>query len=239
MPTLLELLAEAWSRFRQTPTANTAVLWLLIAPSFAGTAVERLIGTGDPYWPGYTAPEWGIWPLIGTTVVLNLLIVWGTAAVLLAARGGARSDKALLAAAVPLIVPLLCTEILRACLTFLWLLALIVPGILYSLRTSLAQPIVAAEGLAFRPALKRSIALVKGRTAEVAWLLIGGALLLFLPIGFVAGMFQGILLALDPRLLAGIDVLQAAGEGIAAAVYAFFLTDIYQRLAHGRPKKAA
>lgn len=232
MPSLLPLLAESWGRFRKTPTVNAAVLWLLIVPSFAGAVAERLAGAALPYWPGYIAPADAVWLLLAAGIVLNLLIIWGTAAVLLAARGKPHSGKALMLAATPLILPLLCTELLRVCFTFFWMLLLIVPGILYSLRTSLAQPIIVAEGIAFRPALKRSIALVKGRTAEVAWLLIGGALLFFLPIGFIAGVLQALVAAVDPRLLAAVDALQAAAEAIAAAVYVFFITGLYDHLAH-------
>ncbi len=231
---MLELLTEAWDRFRRTPTVNAAVLWLLIVPTFAGAVTERLVDAATPYWPGYVAPDWAVWGLAASAITVNVLITWGVAAVLLAAHGKPRSEKALFAAAAPLIIPLLLTELLRACLTLLWLLALIVPGILYSLRTSLFQPAMVAEGLAFRPALQRSIALVKGRTGEVAWLLIGSALLIFLPIGFMAGVLQAFVGAIDPRLLAAVDAAQAAGEGIAATVYLFALTVLYERLAHGK-----
>jgi hypothetical protein len=237
VPPLLPLLAESWNHFRKTPAVNGALLWLLIVPSFAGAVAERLAGAAAPYWPGYVAPGWAVWPLLAASLLLNVLIVWGTAAALLAARGKPLTGKTLVRAAVPLIIPLLFTELLRACLTFFWLLLLIVPGILYSLRTSLAQPVVVAEGLAFRPALKRSVALVKGRTAEVAWLLIGGALLLFLPVGFVAGVLQGTVGTVDPRLLAGVDAFQAAAEGIAAVVYVFLLTAVYDHLAHHKAAK--
>lgn len=232
MPTIRSLLASAWMEYRRHPVLNEAVLWLIALPTFGIAMAERLGGfSGDPYWTDYVAPAGARLPLIALILALNIVIVWGMAATLVVARGDKhKTFDAIRAQAAPLILPILLTEILRLCLTFLWTLALIVPGILYSIRTMLIEPIVAAEGIAYRPALKRSIALVKGRTGQVAWLLIGSSLALFVPIGVMLGMVEAMFSLADPRLLAISDALQSAIGGVASALYVFVLMEAYRFL---------
>ncbi len=232
MPTISTLLASAWAEYRRLPVYNDIVLWLIALPSFGISIIERLGGVGDPYWPDYIAPDGVRWPLFGILLLLNIVIIWGAATTLVAAEhpGKTHTFGALHKQAAPFIVPILLTEVLRVCLTLLWALVLIVPGFIYSLRTMLAQPIIVAEKLAYRPALQRSIQLVKGRSWEVARVIIGTSLLLFLPIGFVTGLIEAVFTAADPRLLALSDALQAAVSGIASAVYIIVLVATYRHL---------
>lgn len=233
MLTISALLRSAWIEYRRQPVLNEAVLWLIVLPLFGTSIIGRLSGiSGDPYWQGYEAPEEARWPMFGLIILLNVFIIWGTAVVLVSTRDRSKSYtfSDARAAAAPLIGPLFLTIVLRLCLTALWTLVLIVPGVLYSLRTVLAEPIVALEGVSYRPALERSIALIKGRTTHVAWLLVGASLALFFPIGLLLGIIEAIVQAIDPRLLALSDGLQAAMSGVASAVFMLVLVAVYQHL---------
>lgn len=232
MPSIISLIAAAWQRYRALPALNDDVLWLIAVPSFSIATIERLARPDHlPYWPGYTPPDWAWLPAFILIIGLNVLIVWGSASVLVAARdGAARSSLHVRRLATPFVWPLLVTDVLRTCITILLLIPLVVPGLLYALRTLVAQPVIVAEGLAYRPALRRSVALVKGRTWKVAGTIFGTTLLLFLPLVVLSGILQAAIAAIDPRLLAISDALRASTSAVAAVVSLFVLTAVYDHL---------
>ena len=237
MPTISTLIASAWQRYREPPVLNDVIFWLIILPGLGISIAERLGGqNSQSYWPDYFPPESAWWIFFIATVLCNILLMWGTACVLVAGRDHAEAKKLtfvqLRRMALPFIWPILLTEILRFCLIFLWSVLLIVPGILYMLRTMLVEPVIVSEGLAYRPALRRALELVKGRTGEIAWALIGSSILIFFPISIVLGFVEGFIGLGDPRLLAVSDALQALVVGVTTALYVLVLMAVYESAKH-------
>ncbi len=234
MPTITDLLRSAWTFYRKHSALNDIVLWTIIVPTFAIATLSRLGSLdSDPYWAGYSAPDTVRALCTVLVVVLNVVIAWGTIAVILVGRqivkpadhGG--SWRQILRRGSPLLVPVILTDVLRGCFIFLWLLLLVVPGIIYLFRTAFAQIIIVCEGLQYRSALRRSQDLVRGRTGTVAWTIVLLSLVVFVPVGFVVGFIEAAIAALDPRLLMISDALQSAVTGIAGAIVLLAMIELY------------
>ena len=69
----------------------------------------------------------------------------------------------------PSVIPLLLTGVLRFCFICFWGLLLIVPGVIYAIRTMFYDVVIVGEGKSYRGALKRSKAIVHGHTWAILW----------------------------------------------------------------------
>ena len=159
-------------------------------------------------------------------ILLNIIIlflgIWGTACFLVMGKrlikspaGRTRSSfKLVRKQGAHLIVPLFLTIMLRICITLLWSLLLIVPGIIYYIRTSFFGIVIAYEGKGYRSALNRSKDIVKGHTWIVFLYFVGIALTVSIPTTLVVWSLASLIL-LDERLVYAITIVGTTVSAMA------------------------
>lgn len=143
-------------------------------------------------------------------IALVYFMLWGQACTLVVAKrlvsspaGRNRTSfKAVRKEGKKYIAALFLTELLRSIITLLWTLLLIVPGIIYSIRTIFYDIMMVEKGKITygRPALRRSIDIVKGNTWNIFWRALGIAVCVFVPVAVVNALLTRTLLAMDSRL---------------------------------------
>ncbi len=142
--------------------------------------------------------------IICVQIALSIITVWGIACVLLVGRklvqsraGRTRSSfGAVRREAAGYVARLFLTGILRDCITILWGLLLIVPGVIYAIRTAFYSVIIIDEETAYRDALKRSRAIVDGHTLLVFFAMLGMTIVVFAPpLAFLGAIAMGMKLA--------------------------------------------
>ena len=127
---------------------------------------------------------------------------------------------------------LLLTELLRACLTFLWSLLLIVPGIIYSIRTAFFSMILIEEGKIVygRDMLRKSEKLVRGHTWDVFWRMVVMGIIIFVPMMLIeTGMIIS-LTSIDERLLTLSIVLADFIESFVSVFFIVCMVALYADL---------
>lgn len=176
MTSLLSPLSSAWHSYWKQRLFWWVTLFLLF-PSLM---------TGDLITSFFLERE--LLPISLLALLASIgLYAWGQACVLITGNGR-RSFRTLLRDAQPLILPLLLTSILRQCLIFLWSLLLILPGILYAIRTLLFDVVIAMEGQQYRPALRRSAFIVRTHVSRTLTIIVAVYLLFFLPAYLLSGL---------------------------------------------------
>jgi uncharacterized membrane protein len=192
-----------------------------------------------------TAIEWSsnrtILIILGM-LLMWLIILWGISCVLVVGKrllqhkaGRTRTSfKAVRSQGARALVPLLLTGLLRDCFTILWMLALIVPGIVYALRTSLYQVITVCEEKPYREALQRSKDAMKGKTGMAVLTILALNVLLFLPVVMIDQMGTELIPMEDilPSILLSIFV--AGLRSIALLLSLLSLILLYKHLTRGR-----
>ncbi len=173
-------------------------------------------------------------------VIVFYCIFWGQASVLMVAKrmlispaGRTRSSfKAVRNEAKKFIAALLLTELLRSAITFLLMLLLIVPGIIYSIRTIFYDIIMIEEGKVQygRPLLQKSKNVVTGRTWHVFLTVLGFSLCIFLPVGIVDGAIVLLLTAADERLATLAMVLTDFIDAFASMFFLICTVSLYATL---------
>lgn len=175
-------------------------------------------------------------PLIALLLLINigigLWILWGTACILLVGErivkspaGRNRSSFASVRRqGMHYVIPLFLTNILRDIFTLLWMLLLIIPGIIYKIRTSFYAVIIICEGKEYRESLQRSKELVHGHTWQVLWYFIVAGLLLFLPSMALSGFLVEAARTFDPRTVP--TAIVASGALLALSTMLFQLTTV-------------
>jgi hypothetical protein len=78
---------------------------------------------------------------------------------------------------------------------------LLLPALLYSIRTSFSDVVVVTEDIAYRPALQESMRRVRGHTWRVIFSLIGFSIVLIAPAKIAAFLIHILIVLLDPALL--------------------------------------
>jgi hypothetical protein len=180
-------------------------------------------------------------------ILLSWVIsAWGICCVLVAGKrilhhkaGRTRTSfRALRAQGGAMLMPFILTGILRDCYTVLWALALIVPGIIYSLRTSFYAVATVCEGKPYQEALRRSKAAMQGRSGMVILTILSLNILLFLPIVMIDQTAVQLIPAEDliPSIL--ISIFTAGLRSIAVLLSLLSLVFFYAflRTEHG-PKE--
>ncbi len=163
---------------------------------------------------------------------LSICILWGSASVLLvgkrmlqnSAGRNRTSFSAVRSKSSKYISNLLLTGILRDCFTVLWSILLIIPGIIYSIRTTFYHVAIVCDGKEYRGALTKSKELVQGHTWYVLWYLIATVCVLFIPVTIVANIAEAIIKNIDGRFIFLADIISAALHGLATCI--FLLTNI-------------
>ena len=235
LPSPLSLLQSAWRFYRKQSVLTSVWIWLLLLPLFANTLISHEMNPveGEYIWD----KEW-IAPSVLALLILGVLILWGEACILLVGKrmlqhkaGRTRTSlRAVCRQARKYIVPLILTSILRACYTLLWSLLLVIPGIIYTLRTIFFAIVVVAEGKAYRPALHSSIAMMRKRTMRVLLRLIGTAILVFvIPIAIDLLLNQSATASMMP-LATAVALVHAAVWSFASLLYTLSLVALYAYL---------
>lgn len=169
-------------------------------------------------------------------LLLSLPILWGEACLLTVGRKlvdqkagrPTTSFAALRRQTIRLVGPLLLTEILYYCFAFYWLLALIVPGMLFLVRSSLYAMIVVYEDRPYNDALHRSRELIYGRTWQILLALLSLAALLLLPVFLIEMTAQWLMTSSTSVIL--LDILSAAGYAMVYGLFLLSLSQIYGEL---------
>lgn len=162
-------LATAWLSYRKQRLLWWATLLLLFPSLFVGNIIQAFFLRRE------------LFPIAIIILLATIAIhTWGQACILIAGKGR-RSFRSLLRDARPLIIPLLLTGILRQCFTLLWGLLLILPGIIYNIRTVLFDAVIAREGQQYRQALRRSALIVRQNTWRTIGIIVATYVLFFLP----------------------------------------------------------
>ncbi len=192
---------------------NEIAFWFFFVPTGCLDALQGMAGVAlaqgfDVESVTMTPTDFAlVFPIL---LVLIYCFFWGQACVLTVAKrlvaspaGRNRTSfKAVRIQARKFIGALFLTEILRTIITLLLMLLLIVPGVLYSIRTMFYDIMMIEEGKVVygRPILRKSTAFVKGRTWSVLWRVFAIGICIFVPVGILGGTVTSVLTAIDPRL---------------------------------------
>lgn len=241
MPSAFSLLRDAWAFFRRTPALTHVLLFLLTLPGAALTILVRL-SSEDPLRAAlpFALPRSPstLFLLAPGYLLIMLVMIWGSASVLVAGRrmsqsraGRSRTSfAALRKEGAQFVVPLLLTEILRSCFTILWGLLLIVPGILYMIRTTLYAVVVVNEEIDCREALARSKELVRGRMRMLLWRILLLTFMLFIPAAIIAEIAEIALTSANPSTIILSDLLGSLFMSFATLLFLLALTGFYGAL---------
>lgn len=232
MPDIFPLIGQSWSFCRKQPVLLHIGIWLLFVPL---TLINLLTVFLNMYKGQADEQTMLQVVVIGVAILLlGLLIVWGMSCVLvvgsrlLAAKAGrARTSfKAVRTEARAFVVPIILTSILRSVATILWGILLIIPGIIYSIRTAFYLIIIIQEGLAYRPALRRSSELVRGHTGQVFVRILFLSICLFAPIKIIDLLPTFYSMEILPAL--GITVLTSALSALALILFTMSTIQMYE-----------
>lgn len=91
-------------------------------------------------------------------------------------------------------------QFLQRCGPMFLALPLLIPAVIYQLRTVFFAIIVASEDLRYRDALRRSRAVTRGRTWQILWVLLALGIVLFVPVTIASGIAQYLQTVLRPDL---------------------------------------
>lgn len=245
MPNIFSLMGTAWDFFRSQPVLNTVLVWLLVLPMSGMFAVADL-QMSHPALKNATLQAVlyqgaDPMPFLGVAflqLLLTVLLLWGIACVLLVGRkllqnraGRARTSFAVVRQeAGHYVATLLLTDILRACATILWGLLLIVPGIIYFIRTFFFYIAIVCEGQGFRDALRQSNAVVKGQTATAGLYLLGLCAFIFLPLAVADTFVANIVYLLAPSAVKATYVLSSLLYGTGGLLFLLSTIPLYREL---------
>jgi uncharacterized membrane protein len=232
MPNLLSLISESWEFLRRQQAITHVGFWFLFLP----TLVAGLLADAEMREAAIleTMPE--LKALLGLAYLsLSLVVIWGTVCILnigkrlLQAKAGRTrtSFKAVRVQSAKVYIPFLLTSILRVIFTLLWAVLLIVPGIVYFIRTVFAPVIVVCEGLAYRPALNRSKEVTEGKFWDVFLTIIGLSLLTLIPAQIFAGICTAIAKNAPPAIILAADTASGIILTLALIVYLLSLILAY------------
>jgi uncharacterized membrane protein len=232
--TALPLIRSSWEFFRKQPALLSVGAWFLFLPMLASNALTAVID-GDLI-PQTMAVEGHI-AIIILILLLNLLTIWGHCCVLVTGKrmlqtkaGRSRTSfRATASQAKPFIIPFILTNLLRGCMILLWAILLIVPGIVYAVRTVFAPVVVVGENVAYRAALQRSKDAVKGN----GWRIFGD-LVLLIAILFIIPMMVITVAALPLPMTsvwqAAVSVVSNAWIAVASILINLCLIQMYEKV---------
>ena len=252
MPSFFTILATAWEFHRTQPVFNQVFVWLLFLPSVLLMLVNRMLTDVDvpSAFLMMTLINLGfsIWMLWG----MGCVLVIGKKLLKSKAGRSRSSFFTVRKQGAKLVVPLFLTDLLRDCITAILLvpaiglgllaqqtsilqdvpshlvtlgmLALAIPGIVYWAQTSFYLVIIANEKKEYMPAIRKSQAVVQGRTMLVIWILLAISIILTLPILGVATAVVDMAEIIDQNIVYAADVL--IGSFIASAIMLYGLCSI-------------
>lgn len=232
IPRLLPLIGSSWDFCRKQQAVAHVLTWFLFLPMLGSSLLTDVELRNKQVLEDQ--PELQIL-LVLAYIVLSLTIMWGSVCMLTigkrllqAKSGRSRSSfKVVRTQAGKLFIPYVLTTILRSIFLLLWTLLLIIPGLIYAVRTVFYPVIVVCEDTPYRAALARSKSVVQGKFWAVAGTVVGLALLTLIPAQILAGMF-GIMAKDAPAgiMLAG-GVASSIIIALSLTVYLLSLIQAY------------
>ncbi|MDP7477542.1 MAG: hypothetical protein QF442_03780, partial [Candidatus Peribacteraceae bacterium] len=225
---------------------NEIAFWLFFVPVGTVDALMGMIETASAQGldvkvndlEALTAMEVII--TIPLVIIMVYLVIWGQSCTLMVAKrlvsspaGRNRTSfKAVRTQAKKYIGALFLTELLRGALTILWALLLIVPGVIYSIRTVFYDIMMIEEGKVGygRPILNRSKEFVTGRTKDVLLKLLIMGVCIFIPIAILDGLLSFGITAIDERLSTLALVLSDLIEAFAGMFFLVCTVALYADL---------
>lgn len=251
MTSPLTLIGRAWQFYREQPVLNAVAFWLLFVP----VTVVDLITDLTPVSTAFAQADMvfnrdiaitgmDLVFIIPVALVLLYFFFWGHACVLSVAKrmvsspaGRKRSSfKAVRTEGHRFVLPLFTTEIIRSAITLLWALLLIIPGIIYNVRTVFYDIIMISDSKYYgRAALARSKELTKGRVWSIFWRALVFFLLVIAPASVTGTLIAEGLIAADPRLLAVSSLIQNALDAYAGMLFTLCLVALYADLVAATP----
>ncbi len=259
----LAIISSSWEFFRKQPALASVALWLLFLPMFAMDTLDYVME--NDFFPEDIGTETSIASIV-LILLFTLINFWGHCCVLVVGRrmlqtkaGRSRTSfSATASQARGFIIPFLLTNILRACITMLWMLPLFaillfaflnieseqelaqlmpflpfaliftIPGIIYTIRTSFSPVIIVGENISYRPALRRSKDAVRGNFWSITGQFLIIGLLLFV-LPMVLISFAAVPLPEHAASPFAISVVTNAWLAIAVTLVNLCLIQIYER----------
>ncbi len=207
VPNAFSIIGESWNFYHKQPVLNAVLFWLIIMP-ISALLILMQWAKNQPFFASAleNGIQWGVTdirPLAAfffVQLLLSLAVLWGIASILIVGRrlvtskaGRARSSfRIVRGEALPFVLPLFLTGILRDCFMALWLLLLIIPGIIYAIRTIFFHVVLITEGLAYREGLDRSKEIVYGKTFETFITIVLLSIIFFLPPAIITSALDSI-----------------------------------------------
>jgi len=180
-------------------------------------------------------------PLLIATVIqlaLSIVLLWGVASILVIGKrmlstkaGRSRTSfKVVSKQARGYVLNMFITGIIRTCIALLWSILLIIPGIIYYIRTSFYYVAIVCDGKEYRTALKKSSDRVRGHTWITFCYLFGLLVAIFLPALVISGFISQAMLIIDLRLVPAMYVFESAIMSIAILLYILSTVALYREL---------
>jgi len=171
-------------------------------------------------------------------IALSLILLWGVASILvvgkrmLSTRAGRSrtSFKVVRKQASGYVLNIFITGILRACIALLWSFLLIIPGVIYYIRTSFYHITIVCEGDEYRKALNRSNDRVRCHTWITFCYLLGFFMAIFFPALIISGVLSQTMLFIDPRLVPALYIFESAIMSVAILLYVLSTVTLYREL---------
>lgn len=227
------VIRSSWEFFRKQPALASVAAWLLFLPMLAIDALTQVI-EGN-LLPDSMSVEGRI-AIIILVLLLNVVTIWGMCCVLVTGKrmlqtkaGRARTSfRATASQAKAFVIPFILTNLLRGCITLLWSLLLVVPGIVYAIRTVFAPVVVVGENVAYRAALQRSKDAVKGN----GWRIFGDLVVIVLSLFAVPMLLitvASLPLPQTPLSYAAVSVVSNAWVAVATVLVNLCLILMYEK----------
>lgn len=222
-------LRSAWTFASSQPALKSVGFWLIFLPLLG---VNVLVRFADVLRQESSDMS-NVLALIVLALFTGVLLVWGTACVILIGKrllrsGAGRSRtsfRAVAKQASGFVIPLLLTGILRSCITTLWAILLIIPGVIYNLSTIFYPVVVVCEGLSYRPALQRSKHILKGQwwsgVLRILWI----AIVLFVPVHVVLGISELWVTDFATGLI--VDLIGSAADAVLIVLFTLAMIVVY------------
>jgi|CXWL01.1.fsa_nt_gi hypothetical protein len=242
MPGVFALIGQSYAFCRKQSALIGVGFWLLFLPLSGINLLASFIKEAHRN----IGAENGAPLLLSALCVmlLGILLMWGVSCVLvigsrlLAAKAGRSrtSFKAVRTEAKAFIIPLILTGLLRGIITLLWGMLLIIPGVIYSIRTIFFSIIIVDEGIGYRPALRKSRDIVRGHTFPVIMKILLMSLFLFIPVRIFVEIFTLLVFTVfaEPGLPL-VDILDGALSAAALTLFTISTILLYGSL---RPQTA-
>jgi uncharacterized membrane protein len=242
MPNIFSLIGESYDFLKKQPVLNTVLLWLYMLPMIAMHALGSLQEQHSAFLhiPLVLKERNGmlIVLVVFAELALSIILLWGTSCTLIVARkllgngaGRSRSSfRTVRTEAAGYVANIFITGILRSIFTLFWGLLLVIPGIIYTLRTFFFQISIVCEGKEYRDALQHSKSIVIGHTWTALIYILGLVLVLFFPLIFFTSFSASIVENFDSRLLIPFHVIAGSLWGFVSLLFTLCTVLLYSHI---------